>query len=209
MQQFVTDLLSTGRVRLKSDQAATPDESTAALNVLLQRESEYRVELPGMPPDVDARAAAWGLATMYQLCQFHVYRHLGSDVVEQRFAAALQSDLPGVHYSVDLALRFLPDIAHLTGHSSPEDPLSAVVQRLASDWPLSSVGIPDIAPRDLEPILADDCLRRMYVDRVIDRRDLARCEHPLVQAEIRRVAGAFPDLATGLLIETEEREQAS
>lgn len=207
MQQFVTDLLSTGRVRLQSDQEPTADECMAAVDQLLALEESYRADVPGTPPDVVRDAAEWALSAVYRLCQFHVYRHLRPEELESRF----RDDSPecssaAVHYSVDLTLRFLPDVAQLIRTTSPEDPLLGVVLRLAEPWPLSSVGIPDVEVGNVEPILADDCLRRMYVDRIIRSQDKTRCGHPVVQSEFQRVAGAWPDLVAGLETKADEGE---
>lgn len=206
MQQFAIDLLSTGRVRLKSDAEPTPEESAAAIVALGRLESEYRAELPGSPPDMNSAAAEWALASVYRLCQFHVYRQLGPDDMASRFHdAAPGSNMAAVHYSVDVVLRFLPDIERLIRSSSPEDPLLEIVGRLASDWPLSSVGMADVEVDEarLEPVLQDDCLRRMYVDRVIAGRDTSRTEHPIVQDGIRQVAGSYPELTAGLVSEND------
>lgn len=202
MREFIEELLATGRARLKGDDEPSADETQAAVETLLRMESEFRCTLPGRPPAVDPLIAVWGLKTLYRLCQFHVYRHLGPDEIEQRFRDTPPD--PGsasAHYSVDLTLRFLPDMAQLVRNTSADDPLFLVVKGLTETWPLSSVGVPDVESQNLEPVLADDCLRQMYVDRVIRHRDRSRSEHPTVQEEIRRVAGGYPELAAGLITE--------
>ena len=206
MQQFVLDLLSTGRVRLKDDKEPAPDDSAAGLETLVRLETEFRAELPGLPPRLDSGAVGWALTTVYGLCQFHVYRHLGPDDAAARFGGpSPESTTASVHYSVDTVLRFLPDIERLIRSTSPEDPLLDTVRKLAGDWPLSSVGISnvEVSSTRLEPILQHDCLRQMYVDRVIASRDTSRSEHPVVSESIRQVAGGYGELTDGVLSKNE------
>lgn len=48
---------------------------------------------------------------------------------------------------------------------------------------------------DLDPFWADDCLRRLYIDRVLDRGDKSRLSDSRVAEAVRAVLGNHPDLS--------------
>jgi hypothetical protein len=77
---------------------------------------------------------------------------------------------------------------------------------IATRWPLSSVGIPGIGPAEIDVLAGHPCLLKMYVDRIIARRDVGRCCDPRIGHEVRKALGLFPQLAPEIAaaVETEE-----
>ena len=93
------------------------------------------------------------------------------------------------HYSVDLALRYLPDLLRMTTDVSPNDPLNVHLRRWAEHWPLSSVGIEGVEVGAVEVILEHASLQRQYVDRVLERLDRSRMKDLRVREAARRALG--------------------
>ena len=96
---------------------------------------------------------------------------------------------PAVQYSVDVMMRFLPDLIRHASAVPREDPLMVTLYGWAADWPLSSVGVPLDRPVDaaaVESIVSDRALLTLYVDRIVARKDLSRLSHPSVVEAIRR-----------------------
>lgn len=193
--RFVEELFVTGRVRLTTDALFAEDDLNAAVSKVREFEQPSRLDLPGTPPCIDEPALRWGLASFYQACQFQIYRHLGATALGERFAEdSPRGSTAAAHYSVDLVFRFLPDLVKLARSGSPEDPLLEVVHKWCEAWPLSSVGINEIHPPHCEPILADECLLRMYVDRILRTQDTSRLSDQRIRDEVARAVGAFPEL---------------
>jgi len=186
---------------------------------------EERSALPGSAPDVSRPSAEWALLRFYRACSFLVHRKLSAEEMRSALdEPAPEAPSPSVCYSVDLTFRFLPDLHRLARGVSPNDPLVEALGRWGREWPLSSVGMesgtsqespPENAesgelppagealpvhprkaiPCDLGPFWDDPCLRRLYVDRVIQRGDLGRLADPRVVEGVREALGGFPQLA--------------
>jgi hypothetical protein len=106
---------------------------------------------------------------------------------------------PEVCYSTDLALRVLPQLLALARGVALDDPLVIGLNTLAHDWPLSSVGVPEVTNVDESPFIDHPTLRRLYADRIIERRDVSRLTDPRVVAAVREALGAHAaDLAPTL-----------
>lgn len=192
---FVEGLFVTGRVRLTTD--APPDDAdvTEAIGKVVEFEKAMRLDLPGIAPSVDESTLQWALVAFYHACQFQVYRNLGVSSLSGRFAAEPpRGSTAEAHYSVDLVFRFLPDLVKLARNGSPEDPLLATLSEWCEAWPLSSVGVSNLTPPHCEPILADECLLRIYVDRILRTQDESRLSDQRIRDEVTRAVGAFPEL---------------
>lgn len=155
-------------------------------------ERQYRLELPGEAPQLRPDAARWGAITIYRACQFLTFRDTG----EERVQAELTKDLlverdAATHYSVDLALRFLPDVSRL---ANPADPLIGSLEALGRRWPLSSIGMANVNPESLDGVVDNPCLLALYVDRVIAAQDASRLADARVREAVRCVAGAHVTL---------------
>lgn len=195
LRTFVEELFVTGRVRLTTDKAPSDGDVGEAVATAVSFEQSLRLDVPGSPPDVDEAALAWALASFYQACQFHVYRHSGTTALGERFADTPPHGASArAHYSVDLVFRFLPDLIRLARSGSPDDPLLAVLIGWCEAWPLSSVGVRDINPPHCEPILADECLLRLYVDRILRTQDTSRLSDQRIRDVVSQAVGAFPEL---------------
>ena len=77
---------------------------------------------------------------------------------------------------------------------------------IANAWPLSSVGVSGVEAGGLEPILDDECLRRLYVDRIIARDDRSRLTHPRVREAVMEAVGMYEELAPQLVSAVKELE---
>jgi len=193
---FVEGLFVTGRVRLTTDKSPDEADIAEAVGRVVEFEKTQRADLPGSAPTVDQVALRWALVAFYHACQFRVYRHLGVSSLSERFAdEAPRGSTAEAHYSVDLAFRFLPDLVKLAQSGSPEDPLLATLTEWCEAWPLSSVGVSDLNSPHCEPILTDECLLRIYVDRILRTQDASRQTDQRVRDEVSRAVGAFPELA--------------
>ena len=141
----------------------------------------------------------WGAMAVFRTCCFIAHRDAPADlirgVLEQPCPA---SPSPSVCYSVDLTMRFMPDFVRLAKAASEQDPLVPVLVTLAHQWPLSSVGIPQIEPTDVSQFIDDDCLLRMYIDRILAKKDSSRLQHPKVRDAIRGAIGLHRELAPEL-----------
>jgi hypothetical protein len=121
---------------------------------------------------------------------------------------------PAAILSADLCLRCLPDVIEKAREINPDDPLIGLLEDLLPVWHYSgigyfrlpgsgepgsaedSVGVDSAAGGgvfDFSPIFADDCLRLLYIDRVIERRVAALANLPELRPGILAVMGDHGD----------------
>ena len=200
LPEFLQALFEHGRVRVGSpDDAISTIDGENAAAILAERHAAERAEYPGEIPPLDRAASRWAAEQFYRACQFAVYRDAGAD----RIAALLSPPCPKApaasrHVSVDLTFCFLPDLHRLASAASKDDPLCERLRGWAAEWPLSSVGMPNVNPADVGDVLQHAGLRRRYLDRIIARRDRSRLNEPRVREAVRAALGAYGELAAEL-----------
>lgn len=200
---FLHELFDHGRVRVappdvtESPSAGHSADADQAVYILLaERDAAVRIDFPGEAPPPDFVVAVWAARQFHRACQFALYRDLSSEAMAAAFAEPCPAAADASrHYSVDLVFRFLPDLYRLTRSASSEDPLCEQLRRWADAWPLSSVGMGNVNPADVGPILEHQGLLKLYVDRIIAREDSGRLTVAAVRAAVRAALGVFTELA--------------
>jgi hypothetical protein len=153
-----------------------------------------RADLPGEPPPCDEAAGLWGAQRLFFACQSIVCRDLDTDEVRPRvLATPLPKRSPAVDYSVDVCLRYLPEVAHLARKLAAADPVNALLRELASEWPLSAVGVEQVEFSDVGTFWDEPVLQRLFADRVIARQCAAALHLPEVANAVRAALGAHED----------------
>jgi hypothetical protein len=192
---FVNQLHETGHLTVRLDSAPLEDLRVAVEAL----DSAARLNLAFEAPALDVEAAGWALTQLYRACQFLSYRHIETATVDTVLAMPCPKPAsPEVCYSVDLAFRFLPDLIALAAGISHDDPLVINLRRLATEWPLSSVGVKDIENADVNMFFDNASLASLYVDRIIERKDTSRLNDPRVKERVQAALGAYPDLSPQL-----------
>lgn len=194
MARFLERLFQDGEVDVRP--GPIPDVDNPAMEILSAAESAARAEVAFSAPDLSLPCAGWAARLFYAGCQFTVCRDVSREEIARTLSERCPEDpLPARVWSVDLTFRYLPDLFRLARHVSPTDPLIQELRVLATSWPLSSVGIPDLGEPDPSAILSTPALRQLYVDRVIERGDVSRLAHPIVAEGVRTALGAHPGIA--------------
>jgi hypothetical protein len=204
--RFLKSLFAGGRLRVASALKGTgpllqpsPEEEDEIVATLTSMEQQYREDLPGTPPRLSRPALIWGALTAFRVSSFIAYRDVNQEIIATAFGEkCAESPSPSVCYSVDLTLRFLPDLTRLARAVSPDDPLVGHLIDLGGRWPLSSVGVAGVVPVCISPILENFCLRQLYVDRVISANDQSRLNDPRVIDAVRAAIGIHDQLAPEL-----------
>jgi hypothetical protein len=199
---FLRALVEHGRVRVaRFVPGGGEDQDGAAVDAVLNEwDAANRLEFPGAAPTFDRSAARWAAEQLYRASQFAVFRDVDANTIQSKLGAACPSASPAasVHYSVDLAFRFLPDLLRHAAGVSRADPLCDQLRAWGGQWPLSSVGMPDVQVASIDVICGHAGLLRLYIDRIVVRSDVSRLADPRVRAALQAALGHYPDLAPGL-----------
>lgn len=196
---FLRELWNVGRVRIGVPQPVEPDARSEAAELLADFEQAYRLAMPGEPPAFDSEAAIWAAVSFYSAAALVINRDFG----EGEFPTLFGQNIPdkasaGTHYSVDLTMRFLPDLIKLAKSAAIDDPLVKRLMEWAVAWPLSSVGIDLVGQVDTTPIRTSPTLMRLYVDRVIATSDYSRLDDDWVVEMAKESFGNYPQLCPSI-----------
>ncbi|MDR6560789.1 MULTISPECIES: hypothetical protein [unclassified Arcicella] len=151
-------------------QVSEPEQhqAIAYLNQVYQQES---LEYPYQSPPFDSSAGLWAAKTVYVASQLLLYRkNTQSDLLSLLPEFALPKTSAGV-LSVDLTLRFLPDIITQLDILNPEDELIPILEKHLYTWHYSGVSYPlSVENLDFSIETSDPCLRQLYANRIIEYR---------------------------------------
>lgn len=201
---FLQDLLNDGCATLEQPEPVTTEDRAAAAEILQAFECCWRMEFPGDPPPLSLPAAVWAAEMLFRACQCLMFRAIDADGVRELLGVPYSGEQSASeHYSVDLTFQLLPDVVRRAENVSRDDPLLAILREWAGQWPLSSVGLQHVQPQTLQPVVSHPGLRRLYVDRILQRNDYSRLNEPQVVSEIRTVLGAHHELAPKMLQQLE------
>ena len=178
----------------------------------LQKEYEKEIAgFPGRPPSYQREAAVWAAELIYNASQLLLSRDKGGKDLEQLLAAYRGGIDAAAILSADLCLRFLPDVIGKAREINPDDALILLLEEVLCVWHYSGIGYfkdmvfgqsgsAHAGARILDageeegvwgPVLADDCLRRLYVDRVIRGRVAVLANSPVLRQEVRAALGDY------------------
>ncbi len=193
MREFLHALFESGHVSVASQLVAEDREEIAALVRDFDRVA--RLNLAGSAPELDLEVGKWAAKLLYRVSQLVVLRNIEAEEVAAAFREGCPSvRSPATDYSADLFLRYLPDVHAIARRLAADDPLVEQLEKLAADWPLSSVGIKDLSRGSTETFIRDASLRQLYVDRIVENKAFQLAQEPEIAEEIRVSCAAWPEL---------------
>lgn len=172
----------------------SPVDAALVTEYLAAEYAEEVLEYPFSAPEFEEAAALWAAKTLYFACQFMLHRDLDKKDLAQLFTDCPTAISPAAIASVDLCLRFLPDVIHHCRAIAPEDIMIPLLEYQLQQWHYSGVGYPlEFELLDFSPILAHDCIRQLYINRIIKKK-----AHPLAEMPVWKdwVKGALGMYAT-------------
>jgi hypothetical protein len=193
LRAFLSALFEHGRVAVAPPHEHLPSADVReAEQVLALRAAEVAREFPGEAPPLEISVAVWGASTLYRACQLTIYRELDAGAIDELLSAPCPAgETASRHWSADLAFLFLPDVIRHAAAASEADPLVGKLRELAAQWPLSSVSVAGIQPKGVAEIASHPGLLRLYVDRILARKDWPRLADPAVREAAAATLGAY------------------
>jgi len=183
-----------GRVTVTAAPSEMDDQD--ALPLLEAMDVAAREELALELPPFSPGAALWAARLFHQLCRFVVCREIGEEQIARACVRQCPAPRgPQTDWSVDLTMRHLPALFDLARHLSNADPLIEQLKRIATAWPLASVGVPGLGELDLNSFIDHPALRRLYADRITAAADLSRLGDEDLDDLLRADLGLHDELA--------------
>ena len=190
---------------------ATAKEEKTVADLLRGEYIKEVLNFPGAAPSFEPDAAVWAARIVFNASQLLLFREKDAQDIVELLSPYSGPMTPAAILSADLCLRCLPDVIVKAREINPDDPLIGLLEDLLQVWHYSgigyfrlpegggepagaedSVGIDSMSGGgefDFSPILADDCLRLLYIDRVIERRVTALANLPELRPGILAVMG--------------------
>jgi hypothetical protein len=190
----IQSVMNEGRAAVSMHSSGADD--TDSLPVLEQLDEFARDELALELPAFSPATALWAARLFHQLCRFIVCRDIPQEQINVACSIACPEPRgPETDWSADLTLRHLPNLFQLARHLSNADPLLEQMKKIATEWPLSSVGIGGLEKLNLDSFVHHPALRRLYADRMIAAGDRSRLGDARVDDLLRADVGIHRDLA--------------
>ncbi|MFK7795839.1 MAG: hypothetical protein AB8E82_00190 [Aureispira sp.] len=175
------------------------DECRSALEYLHQCYQEEQLNYPHEAPAFDPDAALWGALLLYYAAQAILNRQATLEEITPLFAAYRGSKTTAAVLSVDLSLRFLPNLLEKLKTINPDDGLIVLLEQQLAQWPYSAIGYTIAAPALPTQKIQHPCLHQLYADRIIAKKASQLLPVPWIQQAVRASLGAhqssvWPDL---------------
>jgi hypothetical protein len=172
------------------------EENETVVATYLKSEYENEtLEYPFAVPDFDPDAAVWAAKTLYIATQLLLYREHKNEDVERLLQPYYKEVTAAALLSADLTLRFLPAVANKLQQIDPEDRLIKLLTTHLITWHYSGIAFPlPVAQLDLDVLGNNKCLQQLYVNRVIEVRNLVLARHPALETSVRASLGFFKNI---------------
>lgn len=199
LADFIRLLSQQGRALTRGDLHLHPPtvaDLAATETVLREVAKLAALEAPGNPPEFESSSALWAAEAFTWACGMLIDRAETEVEIPKRISGRQPRGATAAeHWSVDLVFRFFRDLIDRSAKIGREDPLHGQLLKLLKNWPLSSIGTEvENHPKQLGVVLASDCLRIVYVDRVIALQDRRRAANEQVASLVSQLTGQQPCL---------------
>ena len=172
------------------------DISAREEKLLLQfLENEYNKESLNYPftaPVFNADAAMWAAKTVYYASQLFLYRENKTEELSNILPRFLNTITASVILSADICLRFLPNVLRNLKNVDADDAIVPILEDHLLAFHYSGIGY-DLDKEKLafNIIFSDDCLKQLYIDRIIEKKIKALAELPILKPEVMASMGNY------------------
>ncbi|MDC8101617.1 hypothetical protein [Chryseobacterium rhizosphaerae] len=160
-------------------------------------ETEFEMErlefLSGRMP-CDRAAAVWAGKILYHSAQLYLIRENTAKNIDRLiFRFKEKKDISSV-LSADLSLRFLPQIIVALNTLDPEDVLIGMLEDILTEFHYSGIGYDlDLKGINWEEELKDSTYRKLYLERILEKRDYKLAEIPTINKMLIAELGMHKD----------------
>ncbi|MFL9838386.1 hypothetical protein ABS768_12795 [Flavobacterium sp. ST-75] len=177
-QPFLETLYKTrtiGEIVLYNERSDIPrSEKAAALDFLKSEYERESTDYPYLAPVFDDEAALWGATTLYYAAQLYLYRKDETSQLTTILPDYSKEPNASALLSADLCLRFLPQIVAMLKAADPEDLLIPVLNKHLEKFHYSVIGFDaNLGNFNFSILNTNQCFKQLYLDRIIERRDIA------------------------------------
>ncbi len=173
----------------------TKKEEEDAGNYFETEFEKERLEYLSDQIDCNKETAVWAGKVLYHSAQLYLIREntakdLNKLIPEFKGTKDVSSIL-----SADLSLRFLPQIISALQHTDSEDPLIKILENILQNFHYSGIGFDlNLEKINWEEELKDKTYRKLYLERVVDKKAYQLAEIPYINQLLMAEFGIYKDV---------------
>lgn len=129
----------------------------------------------------DKTTAVWASKVLYHSAQLYLIRENRAKDLENLIPRFQGTKNVSSILSADLSLRFLPEVVTALNSVDPEDTLITLLEDILTEFHYSGIGY-DLHLKHVnwEEELKDKTYRKLYLERIVDKRDYKLAEIPFI-----------------------------
>lgn len=170
------------------------DEKEKVISFLKKEYQTEKKDHPFIAPEINSEAALWGAEYIYTVAQLVLYRESFENELENILPFEDFIVRPESILSVDLCLRFLPQMIEKLKLIDLEDKLIFLLEGKLKKWHFSGVNYTlETNSLDFNSIIENKCLNQLYVNRVIEYKNTELSNTPACRTLVSASLGIFSD----------------
>ncbi|WP_238536318.1 hypothetical protein [Chryseobacterium populi] len=162
-------------------QTISENEEEEAADYFNAEFENERLEFLSDQLNCNKEAAVWAAKVLYHSAQLYLIRKdtvKNLDMLIPKYKGMM--DVSSI-LSADLSLRFLPQIISVLQSADPEDPLIKMLENILLQFHYSGIGYNlDLEKISWEEELKDKTYRKLYLERIVEKKDYKLAEIPLI-----------------------------
>lgn len=170
--KMIENLLRTNKIVLfgRMDVISLEQEKQV-LELLENHYNRESIGYPNIPPPFEKEAAIWSSKILFYATQLVMYREHSGHSLANFFPRFNHPKSTAAILTADLSLRYLPSILKYLEQIDIEDELIQILHKILTEWHYSGL-LSDmkLEPANLESMMEDNCLKQLYVDRIIKHK---------------------------------------
>lgn len=175
-------------------QQISPQEEAEAGDYFETEFEKERLEFLSDQLTCNKETAVWAAKILYYSAQLYLIRENTEKNIENLISAFKGNrDISSI-LSADLSLRFLPQVIVALNSVDPEDPLIAMLENILTQFHYSGIGYDlDLKNINWQEELKDTTYRKLYLERIVEKKDYKLAEIPFINKLITAEFGIHKD----------------
>ncbi|MDR3023736.1 hypothetical protein [Chryseobacterium sp.] len=175
-------------------QQISPQEEAEAEDYFETEFEKERLEFLSDQLTCNKEAALWAAKILYHSAQLYLIRENTEKNIENLIPIFKGSRDSSSILSADLSLRFLPQVIVALNSVDPEDPLIAMLENILTQFHYSGIGYDlDLKNINWQEELKDKTYRKLYLERIVEKKDYKLAEIPFINKLITAEFGIHKD----------------
>ncbi|WP_245707178.1 hypothetical protein [Epilithonimonas hungarica] len=176
-------------------QKISKKEEQDAISYLESEFEKERLDFLSDQINCDHEAAIWAANVLYHSAQLYLIRKDTDKNLEKLIPPFKGKINVSSALSADLSLRFLPQIILSLQNADSEDPLIKILENILKQFHYSAVGFDlDLGKVNWEEELKDHTYRKLYLERVVEKKAYKLAEIPYINQLLIAEFGMYKDV---------------